>query len=44
MERFIIVDVGEETVVVNVSAPADKSKEFFNKAQKLLDTVEWTDV
>jgi hypothetical protein len=44
MERFIIVDVGEETVVVNVSAPADKPQEVFSKAKKLLATVEWTDV
>ena len=43
-ERFFIVDVGEDTVVVNVGAPADKSKEFFSKAQKLLDTVEWKDM
>jgi hypothetical protein len=43
-DRFLIVDVGEETVVVNVSAPADKANEFFSKAQKLLDTVEWKDV
>ena len=42
-ERFVILDVGEETVVVNVSAPADKRKEFFSKAQKLLETVEWKD-
>ena len=44
VERFLIVDLGEETVVVEVSAPADKPKEFFSKAQKLLDTVEWKDV
>jgi uncharacterized protein YjbI with pentapeptide repeats len=43
-DRFLIVDVGEETVVVNVSAPADKPNEVFSKAQKLLDTVEWKDV
>jgi hypothetical protein len=41
VERFIIVDVGDDTVVVNVSAPTDKSKEFFDKADKLLDYLEW---
>ncbi len=44
VERSLIVDVGEETAVVNVSAPAGEAKEFFSKAQKLLDTVEWKGV
>jgi uncharacterized protein YjbI with pentapeptide repeats len=43
-ERFLILDVGEETVVINVSVPADKSQESFSKAQNLLDTIEWTGV
>jgi uncharacterized protein YjbI with pentapeptide repeats len=44
IERFLVVSVGDETVVVNVSASVDKSKEFFSKAQKLLDTLEWKGV
>jgi Pentapeptide repeats (8 copies) len=43
-ERFLIVDVGEETVVINLSVPPDKSQEFLSKAQNLLDTMEWTGV
>jgi hypothetical protein len=43
-ERFLILDVGEETVVINVSAPSDKWQESFSKAQALLDTMEWTGV
>jgi uncharacterized protein YjbI with pentapeptide repeats len=43
-ERFLIVDVGEETVVINLSVPPDKSQESFSKAQNLLDTMEWTGV
>jgi hypothetical protein len=43
-ERFLIVDVGEETVVINVSVPPDKSQESLSKAQNLLDTIEWTGV
>ena len=43
-ERFLILSVGEETVVVNVSAPVDKPEEFFSKSQELLDTLEWKGV
>jgi hypothetical protein len=39
--RFVIVDVEGETVVIDVSAPADKFDEFLRKAQKVLDTIEW---
>ena len=39
--RFVIVDVKGETVVIEVAAPADKFEEFLPKAQKVLDTVEW---
>jgi hypothetical protein len=35
------VDVGGETVVIDVAAPADKFDEFLPKAQKVLDSVEW---
>jgi len=37
--RFIIVDVGGEPVVIDVSAPAARFDEFLPKAQKVLDTV-----
>jgi hypothetical protein len=40
-DRLIIVDVGKETVIIDVAAPADKFDEFLPKAQKVLDTVEW---
>jgi hypothetical protein len=30
-----------ETVVIDVSAPADKFDKFLLKAQKVLETVEW---
>jgi uncharacterized protein YjbI with pentapeptide repeats len=40
-DRFVIVDVGGKTVVIDVGAPEDKFDEFVPKAQKVLDTVEW---
>ena len=39
--RFVIVDVGGETVVGTIGAPADNFSEFLPKAQNILDTVEW---
>jgi uncharacterized protein YjbI with pentapeptide repeats len=39
--RFIFLDVGGETVVINVAAPADKFDEFLPKAREVLGTVEW---
>jgi hypothetical protein len=39
--RFIIVDVEGETVVIDVAAPVDEFDEFAPKAQKVLDSVEW---
>jgi hypothetical protein len=41
-DRFVIVDVEGETVVVDVKATADKFDEFLPEAQKVLDSVEWT--
>jgi uncharacterized protein YjbI with pentapeptide repeats len=40
-ERFLIVDVGEETVVINISGPPEES---FSKAENLLDSIKWTGV
>jgi uncharacterized protein YjbI with pentapeptide repeats len=40
-DLLIIVDVGGETVVIDVTAPADKFDEFLPKARKVLDSVEW---
>jgi hypothetical protein len=40
-DRFIIVDVGGETVIIDVTAPTDKFEEFAPIAQKVLETVEW---
>ena len=40
-DRFVIVDVGGQTVIINIFAPAGKFDAFSPKAQKILDTVEW---
>jgi uncharacterized protein YjbI with pentapeptide repeats len=40
-DRYVMVDVRGETVVINVIAPAGKVDEFLPKAQKVLDSVEW---
>jgi uncharacterized protein YjbI with pentapeptide repeats len=40
-DRFVIVDVGGETVLIDVGAQADRFDEFLPEAQKVLDTVEW---
>jgi hypothetical protein len=40
-DRFVIVDVGGQTVLVDVAARADKFDAFSPKAQKVLDTAEW---
>lgn len=42
-DRFIILDVKGEVVIIDVSAASAENKfdEFLPKAQKVLDTVEW---
>src|SRR5215218_9643662 len=40
-DRFVIVDVQGETVLIDAFAPTDKFDEFLPKAQKVLDSVEW---
>jgi len=40
-DRFIMVKVEGETVVMNISTPINKFDEFSPKAQEVLDTVEW---
>jgi uncharacterized protein YjbI with pentapeptide repeats len=42
-DRFIILDVKGETVIIDVSAASAENKfdEYLPKAQKALDTVEW---
>jgi hypothetical protein len=35
------VDVGGQTVLIDVAARADKFDEFLPKAQKVLDSVKW---
>ena len=40
-DRFVIVDVGNDTVLIDAAAPTDKFDEFLPKAQKVLDSVEW---
>jgi hypothetical protein len=39
-DRYVTVDVGGETVLIDVAAPADKSDELLPRAQKVLDNVE----
>jgi hypothetical protein len=39
--QYVIVDVGGETVIIYVAAPADKFDEVLPKAQAVLDSVEW---
>ena len=39
--QFVIVDVGGETVISIIGAPADNFSEFLPRGQKILDTVEW---
>jgi hypothetical protein len=40
-DRYVIVDVGGETVIINVTARAGNFDAFSPKAQKVLDSVEW---
>ncbi len=40
-EQITILDVGGETVIIDVLAPTDKFEELLPKAQKVLDTVQW---
>ena len=42
-DRFVMVDVEGDTVVIDVAAPAEKFDEALPKAQKILSTVEWRD-
>jgi len=40
-DRYVIVDVGGQTVIINVFVWSGKFDAFLPKAQKVLDTVEW---
>jgi uncharacterized protein YjbI with pentapeptide repeats len=40
-DRFVILDVGGKTVLIDIFAPADKLEDFAPVAQKVLVTVEW---
>jgi hypothetical protein len=40
-DRYVIVDVGGETVIINIFAPAGKFDAFSPKAEEVLDSVEW---
>jgi hypothetical protein len=40
-DRYVIVDVGGETVIIKVFAPPGKFDAFSPKAQEVLDSVEW---
>jgi uncharacterized protein YjbI with pentapeptide repeats len=41
VDRFVILDVGGETVIIDVAATVGKFDQFAPKAQKILKTVEW---
>jgi hypothetical protein len=40
-DRFIIVDVGSETILIDVAAPTYEFDAFSPKAQEVLESVEW---
>jgi hypothetical protein len=40
-DRFVIVDVGGETVLIDAAAPTEKFDAFSPKAVEVLDSVEW---
>jgi hypothetical protein len=40
-DRYIILDVRGETVLIDVAPPENKFDEFLPKAQKVLDAVKW---
>jgi len=40
-DRFVILDVGKETVIIDIAAPTDEFDAFYLEARKVLDTVEW---
>jgi hypothetical protein len=40
-DRYVIVDVGGHTVIINVFARKDKFDAFSPKVQEVLDSVEW---
>jgi hypothetical protein len=40
-DRYVIVEIGGEAVVINVFAPPGKFDAFSPKAQEVLDSVEW---
>jgi uncharacterized protein YjbI with pentapeptide repeats len=40
-DRFFILDVGAEMVIIDIAAPIDEFDEFRKQAWKVLDTVEW---
>jgi hypothetical protein len=40
-DRYVIVDVGGETVIINFFARAGKFDAFSSEVQEVLDSVEW---
>lgn len=40
-EEELVLEVGGETVIVGIAAPAEKLEDFAPKAQEVLDTVRW---
>jgi len=40
-DRFVILDISGETVIIDIAAPADEFDAFSPIAQKVLDTVKW---
>jgi hypothetical protein len=42
-DRYIVIDVNGEAVIIDVGAPSDEFEGFLPRAQEVLDTVEWKD-
>ena len=40
-DQITVLDVGGETVIIDVAAPEDRFEELLPKAQKVVETVEW---
>jgi hypothetical protein len=40
---ILLEDVKEETMTIGIGSPAITFEEFLPKAQKVLDTVKWSD-
>jgi hypothetical protein len=42
-DRYIVIDVNGEAVIIDVGAPSDEFEGFLPRAQEVLDSIEWKD-